>query len=133
MSNWPVQLALVPPGAPFLRDADLLIAADCVAFAMPDFHEKLARDRAVVIACPKLDDRLDAYVQKLEAIFRDGVRSVTVAHMEVPCCGGIVRAVKTALARAGKDAMEFHDVTVGIDGSIRSQPALTGPDQRSLP
>lgn len=120
LANWPLQLALIPPTAPWLAGADLLLAADCVSAALPGFQQRLLAGRVLVIACPKLDDRADAYVKKLEAIFRNaGVRSVTVAHMEVPCCSGIVHAAQEALKRSGRTDLPFRDVTVGIDGTIR--------------
>ena len=124
LGHWPVQLALVPTGGPIWQDADVLICADCVPFAFPEFHEKLltgpdGRPRSVAIACPKLDD-VAPYVQKLAAIFAgNSIRSITVAHMEVPCCGGIVRAVQQALEQAGRTDIPVTDVTVGIDGTLR--------------
>jgi len=119
LRNWPVQLALVPPEAPWLDHVELLIAADCVPFALAEFHERLLAGRTLLIACPKLDQRLPVYVEKLEAILRaHDIRAVTVAHMEVPCCTGIVHAARTALEKAGRTDVEFHDVTVGIDGRI---------------
>jgi NAD-dependent dihydropyrimidine dehydrogenase PreA subunit len=96
LGNWPVQLRLVPPPAPWLQGADLLVCADCVPFAVPDFHQRHLRGRALVVGCPKLDDR-DAQFEKLAHIFAvGGVRSVTVLRMEVPCCGGLVDAVQRA-------------------------------------
>ncbi len=125
LGNWPVQLALAPPVAPYFEGADLLIAADCVAFALPDFHSRLLPGKATLIACPKLDDRIDAYVEKLAAILQaNNVKSVTVAHMEVPCCTGIVRIVREAIKRAAADAVPFHDITVGIDGTITGGTGL---------
>ena len=122
LGQWPVQLALVNPRAAYFKDAHVLIAADCVAYALGDFHRQILKGKAIAIACPKLDD-VEPYVAKLAEIFRvNQVRSVTVAHMEVPCCGGIVRAVRAALAQAGREDMPFQDVTVGIDGSIRQEP-----------
>jgi Pyruvate/2-oxoacid:ferredoxin oxidoreductase delta subunit len=119
LGQWPVQLALVNPRAAYFKDAHLLIAADCVAYALGDFHRQLLKGRVLAIACPKLDD-VEPYVAKLAEIFRvNQVRSVTVAHMEVPCCGGIVQAVRAALAQAGREDLPFQDVTVGVDGSIR--------------
>ena len=101
LRNFPVQLHLVNPAAACFRDADLLVAADCVAFAMPGFHRQLVGPRTVVIGCPKLDDT-DAYVDKLASIFRLGrPRSITVARMEVPCCGGLAQIVRVAQAQAG--------------------------------
>jgi NAD-dependent dihydropyrimidine dehydrogenase PreA subunit len=120
LGQWPVQLALVPVAGTIWQDADVLIAADCVGFAMPDFHERLLAGKTLVIACPKLDD-VEPYVAKLTEIFtRNAIRSITVAHMEVPCCGGIVRALQAALAAAGRTDIRMTDITVGIDGTISS-------------
>lgn len=116
LTHWPVQLALVPPVGPLWDGADVLIAADCVPFALADFHESLLAGRSLAIACPKLDD-VRPYVEKLTVVFsRNRVRSVTVAHMEVPCCNGIVRVVQEALARSGRSDIPLTDVTVGVDG-----------------
>jgi NAD-dependent dihydropyrimidine dehydrogenase PreA subunit len=96
LSHWPVQLMLVPAGAPFLKDADLLIAADCVPFKVPDFHSRYLKGKALLVGCPKLDN-LDFYRQKLKEIFAVAQpRSITVLRMEVPCCGGIVHAALEA-------------------------------------
>jgi Pyruvate/2-oxoacid:ferredoxin oxidoreductase delta subunit len=123
LANWPLQLHLVPPTAPYLQGADLLFAADCVGFALPDFHARLLRGKQLVIACPKLDDT-NAYLEKLTELFqRNGVRSVEVAHMEVPCCFGLRRLVETALAQAGVD-VPLTVTKVGIGGDIleRTEP-----------
>jgi ferredoxin len=118
LGHWPVQLTLLPTAGAIWHDADVLIAADCVAFAMPDFHERLLAGRSLAVGCPKLDD-VAAYTEKLTAIFAaNRVRSVTVAHMEVPCCWGIVQAVQTALERSGRTDIVFAEVTVGVDGKI---------------
>ena len=120
LGHWPVQLALLPIGGDIWQDADVLIAADCVAFAMPDFHDRLlAGDKtALAITCPKLDD-IEPYVDKLASIFANNtIRSLSVAHMEVPCCSGIVALVKEALQRSGRTDIPLRDVTVGINGSI---------------
>lgn len=120
LSHWPVQLALVPVSGDMWQGADVLISADCVAFAMPDFQERLLAGRSLAVACPKLDD-VRPYVEKLAEIFAgNDIRSVTVAHMEVPCCTGIVVAVKQALASAGRTDIPLTDVTVGVDGTVRS-------------
>jgi len=127
LATWPVQLALVPADAPFFNGADLLVSADCVPVALADFHDRLLAGRVVLVACPKLDGRLDLYMEKLERIFRGSdVRSVMVARMEVPCCSGIVRAVRTALERSGRNDIEFHDVVVSISGRV-SGSNLDGP------
>ncbi len=118
LSQWPVQLHLVPIAAPYFRGADLLVAADCVPFAYARFHDDLLAGKALVVGCPKLDD-VRAYVEKLGRILASNdVRSVTVVRMEVPCCGGISAAARHGMAAAGKD-LPFRDVVVGVDGTIR--------------
>ena len=118
LSHWPVQLALLPAGGDIWQDADVLIAADCVGFAMPDFQERLLAGKTLAIACPKLDV-VEPYVDKLASIFANSsIRSLTVAHMEVPCCHGIVTVVKEALKRSGRTDIPMCDVTVAVDGSI---------------
>lgn len=118
LGQWPVQLGLLPPGGAMWQDADVLISADCVAFAMPDFHERLLTGKTLAVACPKLDD-VGPYVDKLTSVFKNAsVKSVTIAHMEVPCCTGIVMVVREALARADRTDIPVRDVTVGVDGSI---------------
>jgi ferredoxin len=118
LSQWPVQLHLVPTSAPYFQDADLLIAADCAPFAYADFHKDFLAGKAVVIGCPKLDDN-QFYMQKLTELFRNSsIKSITVLRMEVPCCGGIVMAARQALAASGKD-IPFKEVTIGIRGEIR--------------
>jgi NAD-dependent dihydropyrimidine dehydrogenase PreA subunit len=117
LAQWPVQLSLVPATAPYFQDADLLIAADCVPFAMASFHRELLAGKALVIGCPKLDDN-NFYQEKLTEIFRTGsIRSVTVVRMEVPCCCGIVIAARNALAASGKE-IPFSEVIVGIKGEL---------------
>jgi Fe-S-cluster-containing hydrogenase component 2 len=121
LGHWPIQLRLVSPGAPFLRDTDMLLVADCVPFAYADFHERFLRGRPVVIACPKLDDR-QAALEKLTAIFASSsVRTVTVVHMEVPCCTGLMRMAETALAASG-GSVPLEEVVISIRGEILSQP-----------
>jgi Pyruvate/2-oxoacid:ferredoxin oxidoreductase delta subunit len=117
LGQWPVQLHLVPPNAPFLRDGDLLLVADCVPFAMPDFHKRLLRGRPIVIGCPKLDDNR-AYLDKLASILaHGGIRSLTVVHMEVPCCTGLVRLAESALELTGS-AVPLEEVTISIRGKV---------------
>lgn len=119
LRQWPVQLQLVPASAPCFQDADLLVAADCVPFAYPDFHRKLLRNKTVVMACPKLD-QVGPYVEKLTAIFRDNnINSITVAHMEVPCCFGLMQLVKTALSLSGRSDIPVYDINIGIQGDIK--------------
>ncbi|MEN6384856.1 MAG: 4Fe-4S binding protein [Phycisphaerales bacterium] len=115
LTHWPVQLGLISPNAPFLQDADLLLTADCVPFAMGDFHSKLLKDHKVVIACPKLDD-IEPYIEKITDIIKNGnIKSLTVVHMEVPCCFGLTRIVQQAIANSGKD-FKFEDITIGLNG-----------------
>lgn len=117
LRNWPIQITLVPPSAPYLRDADILIAADCVGSSHPNFHEELLRGKVLLIGCPKLDDAA-GYVEKLAEVFRQArPKTVTVAHMTVPCCFGMVQVVKQALDAAGAKA-EFSEVTVDIEGRV---------------
>lgn len=119
LRQWPVQLHLVPPTAPYFRNAEILIAADCVGFALGSFHQDLLKGKALAIACPKLDET-GSYVEKLATIFRDNeVKSVTVAIMEVPCCRGLDILVKQALAQAGKP-IPLETVVIGIDGERRN-------------
>ncbi len=103
LTHWPVQIRLVPPTAPFLRGADLLVAADCTPVAYPFFHDDLLRGKTVLLGCPKFDDA-EAYVQKFAEIFRTAaIKSVTIVVMEVPCCQGLPVIVRKAMVLAGKD------------------------------
>lgn len=118
LRQWPVQLKLVSPAAPYFDGADLLIAADCSAYAYGDFHRDFIDGRITLIGCPKLDD-VD-YADKLTEIFsRNHVASVTVTRMEVPCCGGIERAVREAIRRSGRE-IPCHVVIIGTDGRMVS-------------
>jgi len=118
LGQWPIQLHLVSPAAPYFRECDLLIAADCTAFALGSFHAELLRGKALVIACPKLD-RTEGYVEKLaELIKSNTVYSITVAIMEVPCCSGLWRIAEEAIARSGK-SIAARKVVVGIGGERR--------------
>ncbi|TYO99663.1 4Fe-4S binding protein [Geothermobacter ehrlichii] len=115
LRQWPVQLHLVPPTAPFLQEADVLLAADCVPFAYADFHKDLLKGKALLIACPKLDDT-SPYVEKLSAMIRQGrIRSLTVAHMEVPCCGGLIFMARQAIEASGVE-IPFETINIGIQG-----------------
>lgn len=117
LAHWPVQLTLVPPTAPFLQNADLVVAADCVPFAYPGFHQDFLKDHALVVACPKLDD-FQAHLAKLtEVLKQSSVKSLKVVHMEVPCCSGLVHMAKLAIQQSGKD-IPMEEVTIGIKGEI---------------
>lgn len=117
LTHWPVQIRLVPPTAPFLKGADLLVAADCTPVAYPDFHGDLLKDKVVMLGCPKFDDA-DQYLQKFVDIFRtSGVKSVTVATMEVPCCSRLPLIVKQAMAVAGK-SIPVEEVVISTRGEV---------------
>ena len=114
LNNFPIQLKLVTPNAPWLQDADLLIAADCTAFACGSFHRDYMAGKKTIIACPKLD--MVDYTQKLSAIFENNeIRSVTALRMQVPCCGGLPFAVKNALEASGKN-IPLEIVTLSPSG-----------------
>ena len=116
LTNWPVQIKLAPTAGPAFAGRDLLIAADCTAYTYGDFHRRFLSGRTLLIGCPKLD--MVDYSVKLTAIFRgNDIRSVTLLRMEVPCCGGLEHAVKTALAACGKDIPLTVQV-VNIDGTL---------------
>lgn len=116
LRQWPVQIKLAPVNAPYFDDADLLIAADCAAYAYGNFHNDFIKDRVVLIGCTKLDG-VD-YVQKLTAIIaQNNIRSICVVRMEVPCCGGMEYAAKQALQASGKQ-LPFRVITVSVDGKI---------------
>lgn len=119
LGHWPVQLALVPPTAPFLQGADLLLVADCVPFAYAGFHSDFLSGHALLVACPKLDD-FQAHLKKLTEVLRSAqVKSLTVIHMEVPCCSGLVHMVKQAIQQSGKD-IPLKEITVGVQGNLKS-------------
>jgi len=127
LGNWPVQIHLVPPQAPYLQGARLLIAADCVPFAYADFHRRFLADRVLLVGCPKLDDA-DFYRQKLAQILsQNDIRSIEIAHMEVPCCSGLVRVVGQALDDAGSK-IPLTITKVGIRGGILD---TTAPETQS--
>jgi len=115
LRQWPVQIMLVPPFAPYLKDADLLIAADCIPFAYADFHDDLLNGKILLVGCPKFDD-VDFYKERITQILKNNnIKSITCAHMEVPCCFGMVSIVKSAISASGKD-IPFKEVTISIKG-----------------
>ena len=117
LSHWPVQLSLLSPAMPCFADADLLLVADCVPFAMGDFHSKLLKDHSVAVGCPKLDN-VEFHIEKVAAILKaNKLKSLTVVHMEVPCCFGLTHIAREAIAR-GDVKMPFEDVTIGLNGEI---------------
>ena len=116
LSQWPVQIKLVPVSAPYFDGANLLIAADCTAYAYGDFHRKFIKNKVTLIGCPKLDE--GDYSEKLTAILeQNDIKSVTIVRMEVPCCGGIAMAAKKALQASGK-FVPWQVVTISTDGRI---------------
>jgi len=120
LSQWPVQLKLVPVDAPYFQDADLLVAADCVPFAYPDFHQDFLKGKAVVVGCPKLDD-IQFYKEKLTEIFKTNpIKSITVPYMEVPCCFGLAKVTEDAIEASGKD-IPLKKVKIGIRGDIKPE------------
>ncbi len=122
LGHWPVQLMLIPPHAPFLANADILICADCVPFALPDFHSRYLTGRAVLVGCPKLDN-LNHYAEKMKAIFAAASpRSIMVLKMEVPCCSGIAQVVLQARNEVAPD-VPIEVLTIGVRGEIECEPA----------
>ena len=114
LNQWPVQIKLTPVDAPFFNNANLLVSADCAAYAYGNFHHDYMRNKVTVIGCPKLDN--EDYSEKLSAIIKNNnIKSVTVVRMEVPCCGGIEEAVKTALLNSGK-MIPWQVATISVDG-----------------
>lgn len=119
LRQWPVQIKLTPVNAPYFKDADLLIAADCTAYACGDFHERFVTDKTVLIGCPKLDDT--DYSDKLSQIMTNNdIKSITIVRMEVPCCKGMERAVTEAVAKS-KKAVPVNVYVITVDGNIAIQ------------
>ncbi len=116
LTQWPVQIKLVPVNAPYFENANLLIAADCTAYAYGNFHNEFIRNRVAIIGCPKLDE--GDYTEKLtQIITHNNIKSVTIVRMEVPCCGGIEHAAKEAIRNSGK-FLPWNVVTISTDGKI---------------
>ncbi|HEY5560902.1 MAG TPA: 4Fe-4S dicluster domain-containing protein [Clostridiaceae bacterium] len=116
LNQWPVQLKLVNPEAEYFENADILIAADCTAYAYGAFHKDFIEGRVTLIGCPKLDD-IDYYTEKLTKIFNNDIKSITVVRMSVPCCAGIVAATQKAIFSSGK-IVNYKEVIIGLDGEI---------------
>ncbi|MBM3254895.1 MAG: 4Fe-4S ferredoxin [Candidatus Omnitrophica bacterium] len=117
LKNWPIQLMLVPESAPYFKGAELLIAADCVPFSYPSFHERLLKGKILLVGCPKLDDA-GYYQQKLTGIIKNNdLKSITCVRMEVPCCFGLVKIIQEALRLSGKD-IAFKEIIVSIKGEL---------------
>lgn len=117
LCQWPVQIHLVPPFAPYLKNADIAIIADCVPFAYPNLHPDLLKGKAILVGCPKLDDS-DAYIEKIAQIIEHAKpKSMQVVHMEVPCCFGLMHIIKEAKQRARSD-VPVEEVTISIKGEM---------------
>ena len=120
LRQWPVQLHLLPPTAPFLQGADVLLAADCTAYALGDFHNKHLTGRSLAIACPKLDQGMESYLTKLIAMIDQAmINTLSVMIMEVPCCGGLIQLAKQATAKASRK-VPIRQLVVGVRGDILS-------------
>lgn len=121
LTHWPVQMHLISPGNPVFQKADLLLAADCVAFTMADFNQRCLSGKKLAIACPKLDQGQESYLDKLVALIDEAqVNTLTVMNMEVPCCGGLLRLAQSAAAKATRK-VPIKVIVVGIDGEIRQE------------
>jgi len=118
LTQWPVQMHLINPMASYFHDADVIIAADCVAYALGNFHNKYLKGRSLAIACPKLDNGQEIYVDKIRSLIDDaGVNTISVMIMQVPCCSGLVKMVKSAVSRAQRK-VPVKNTVVGIQGNI---------------
>jgi len=124
LTQWPIQLHLVPPTAPYYKNSDLLLAADCVAFSYGDFHKDFMKDKSLAIACPKLDSNKEIYVEKITSMISDAnVKSITVVIMQVPCCGGLIQIAKQAVIDSGKN-IPVEAVVIGVNGDILQKAKL---------
>lgn len=128
LGHWPVQIRLIPHNAPFLQNADLLVAADCTAFAVPDFHQRFLSGRVLMVGCPKFDDVTD-YVERFSKIFaQNTIRTVTVLSMEVPCCSALLGVVRKAMEHAGKN-VPLKNVVLGVQGNV-VETRIFNPDEK---
>ena len=118
LMQWPVQLKLVNPTAPYFDNADLLIAADCTAFAYGDFHRDFIKGKTTIIGCPKLDDNQYNTDKIAEILSKNTIKSITVVRMEVPCCGGMIQAVRAAMLKA-QCIVPYSEITISTDGRIK--------------
>lgn len=118
LRQWPIQIMLVPAFAPYLNNADILIAADCVAFSYAEFHRDLLKGKILLVGCPKFDD-VNYYTEKITEIIKtNNIKSITCAHMEVPCCFGLVGTIQSAIAASGKK-VPYSDITITIQGEMK--------------
>lgn len=118
LRQWPIQLKLLNPCAPYFQNADLVISADCVPFSFANFHGRFLKGKTLIMFCPKLDEGLEDYVEKMAEIFKaNTIKSVTIIHMEVPCCSGTTHLVEEALKKSGKN-ITVKDYTISLHGEI---------------
>ncbi len=126
LRQWPIQLHLVSPNAPYYQGADVLLTADCVAYAMGGFHPEWLKGKSIAIACPKLDDGQEIYAEKIKAWIDDaGINTLTVITMEVPCCQGLLHLTETAAGEA-KRKVPIKSVVIGVQGGILSEEWVGG-------
>lgn len=125
LRQWPIQLHLVSPMAPYYQKADVLLAADCVAYSVGDFHKDYLKDKSIAIACPKLDEGQEEYVEKIKSLIDDAkINTLTVMIMQVPCCGGLVAMAQQALQSA-KKKIPVKSIVVSLQGDILSEEWVT--------
>jgi Pyruvate/2-oxoacid:ferredoxin oxidoreductase delta subunit len=123
LSHWPIQLKLVSPNASYFANADLLLVADCVPFAVGDFHRKFLKDHSITVGCPKLDN-VEFYIEKLSAMLKaNKLESLKVIHMEVPCCFGLTHIARQAVALSGAN-MTFEDLTIDLQGNVNKTKTI---------
>ncbi|MBS3886545.1 MAG: 4Fe-4S binding protein [Dethiobacter sp.] len=123
LGQWPVKLKLVNPAAAYFKNAELLVAADCVPFAFANFHQSLLRGHALAISCPKLDETVPAVEKLAEIISINALKSITVAHMEVPCCNGLISIVRAAVQRAGVN-VPLEAVRISLEGTVMERKQI---------
>ena len=125
LRQWPVQLHLLNPQANYFREADVVLTADCVAYAMGDFHRRFLKGKSLAIACPKLDTNLESYVAKLTSMIEDArINTLTILRMEVPCCGGLVQMAQMAAQQAGR-RIPLKEIVVGVQGDVLREEWLS--------
>lgn len=121
LQQWPIQLHLVSPQAPYYEKADVLLSADCVAYSVGDFHKNYLKGKSIAIACPKLDEGQDIYVEKIKSLIDDAkINTLTVMTMQVPCCAGLVATAQAAL-RAAKRKIPIKSIIISLQGEVLSE------------
>jgi hypothetical protein len=126
LDQWPIQLHLVPPNAPFFEDKELVVLSTCSPIASPDVHWRFVRGRSLVVACPKLD-RTEGYVEKLAGIMaQNNIPKVIIVRMQVPCCGGLTMITKQAYAASGRTDLIVEEATIGLDGELLKTEKIAG-------